>query len=149
MLLLIYLGFFCLQITITAALGFDGFLVMRHGPGPFSFTHEVKAETANTISRELCKLDLSSGDGGQRLGCYFCNDVVAPTDVILLNTVDLLLSFSEFTMLNNIIPYFCAVQSTANRTLDQQCTVTRPGLAPIASALAVELFVGILHHPQG
>jgi len=27
--------------------------------------------------------------------------------------------------------------------------VTRPGLAPVASALAVELLVGILHHPQG
>ncbi|XP_075663740.1 ubiquitin-like modifier-activating enzyme atg7 isoform X2 [Castanea sativa] len=84
------------KITITAALGFDSFLVMRHGAGPFS-----------------------SNDERQRLGCYFCSDVVAPID------------------------------STANRTLDQQCTVTRPGLAPIASALAVELLVGILHHPHG
>lgn len=84
------------KITITAALGFDSFLVMRHGAGPFS-----------------------SNDERKRLGCYFCSDVVAPID------------------------------STANRTLDQQCTVTRPGLAPIASALAVELLVGILHHPQG
>ncbi|KAL7242275.1 hypothetical protein ACSBR1_014775 [Camellia fascicularis] len=39
--------------------------------------------------------------------------------------------------------------STANRSLDQQCTVTWPGFAPIASALAVELLVGILHHPHG
>lgn len=51
--------FTCLQITITAALGFDSFLVMRHGAGPFS-----------------------SNDERQRLGCYFCSDVVAPIDVI-------------------------------------------------------------------
>jgi ubiquitin-like modifier-activating enzyme ATG7 len=41
------------------------------------------------------------------------------------------------------------VDSTQNRTLDQQCTVARPGLAPIAAALAVELAVGVLHHSDG
>ncbi|GMN50693.1 hypothetical protein TIFTF001_019836 [Ficus carica] len=108
------------KITLTAALGFDSFLVMRHGAGPFSSNQDLKDEAANALSADLGHLDLGVGrDERQRLGCYFCNDVVAPVD------------------------------STANRTLDQQCTVTRPGLAPIASALAVELLVGILHHPHG
>ncbi|KAK6932667.1 THIF-type NAD/FAD binding fold [Dillenia turbinata] len=103
------------KITITAALGFDSFLVMRHGAGPLCSTHGLNVAA---LSTDVAHLSLEE-TGGQRLGCYFCNDVVAPID------------------------------STANRTLDQQCTVTRPGLAPIASALAVELLVGILHHPQG
>jgi ubiquitin-like modifier-activating enzyme ATG7 len=95
------------KVAINAALGFDTYLVMRHGAGPF-----VGCESSDNAS---------SSSAGQtlRLGCYFCNDVVAPLD------------------------------STANRTLDQQCTVTRPGLAPIAAALAVELAVGLLHHPLG
>lgn len=100
------------KITVNAALGFESFLVMRHGAG------SVSCEAANAL---LSMGNLSIGDEvqGTRLGCYFCNDVVAPID------------------------------STTNRTLDQQCTVTRPGLAPIASALAVELLVGLLHHPLG
>ncbi|KAL1324715.1 hypothetical protein HN51_034869 [Arachis hypogaea] len=105
------------KITITAALGFDSFLVMRHGAGPFSHAHGFNAETAISSSADVHKI--KDAKGKHRLGCYFCNDVVAPTD------------------------------STSNRTLDQQCTVTRPGLAPIASALAVELLVSILHHPEG
>ncbi|KAI3680789.1 hypothetical protein L6452_35565 [Arctium lappa] len=107
------------KLTITAALGFDSFLVMRHGAGPLTATDESKAEPVSSLSAGVDEMSLTQSDSKTRLGCYFCNDVVAPVD------------------------------STANRTLDQQCTVTRPGLAPIASALAVELLVGILHHPHG
>ena len=52
--------------------------------------------------------------GRCRLGCYFCQDVVAPLD------------------------------STAGRAIDQQCTVARPGLAPLAGALAVEMLAAMV-----
>ncbi|RQM06782.1 hypothetical protein DH86_00002753 [Scytalidium sp. 3C] len=81
------------KIVMNAALGFDTYVVMRHG--------------------------VASESGKEALGCYFCNDVVAPQD------------------------------SVKDQTLDQQCTVTRPGIAPMASALLVEMLVSILQHPLG
>lgn len=113
------------KIAITAALGFDSYLVMRHGARPICSTPDIsdkvniKEKAEGTLIDVMENLSTEDRVGRQQLGCYFCNDVVAPID------------------------------STSNRTLDQQCTVTRPGLAPIASALAVELLVGILHHPEG
>ena len=86
---------------INSALGLDSWLVMRHGPPSSSL-----AKASNSTD---C----------QRLGCYFCSDVVAPEN------------------------------STRDRTLDQQCTVTRPGLAPIAASMATELMVAMFHHPSG
>ncbi|CAD7703403.1 unnamed protein product [Ostreobium quekettii] len=85
------------KIAIDIALGFDNFLVMRHGSAPGT----------------------TGGTADRRLGCYFCNDVVAP------------------------------LNSTADRALDQQCTVARPGLAPIASSLGVELLAAMIQHPEG
>ncbi|KAG7452779.1 E1-like protein-activating [Guyanagaster necrorhizus] len=81
------------KLVMNAALGFDTFLVMRHG-------------ARHTL------------DDNSRLGCYYCNDIVAPAD------------------------------SLTDRTLDQMCTVTRPGLASIAASTAVELMVSVLQHPR-
>lgn len=78
------------KLVITIGLGFDNFIVMRHG------------------TRE------------NGLGCYFCQDfMVGPSNTL------------------------------KNRTLDQQCTISRPGLSMIASALGVELMISTLVHPKG
>ncbi|CCF58381.1 hypothetical protein KAFR_0E02280 [Kazachstania africana CBS 2517] len=77
------------KVVINAALGFDSYLVMRHGI-------------------------YDANDDSERLGCYFCNDVVVPMD------------------------------SLTDKTLDQMCTVTRPGVALLAAAQAVELLVSLL-----
>jgi len=96
------------KLTFSVALGFDSYVVVRHGFGVGEQTENQKTGLLSTKSKVI---------EGDRLGCYFCTDVVAPTN------------------------------STADRTLDQQCTVTRPGLSMIASALAVELAVSVLQHP--
>lgn len=36
-----------------------------------------------------------------------------------------------------------------DRTLDQMCTVTKPGLSFISAAYAAELYISLLHHPEG
>uniref|UniRef100_A0A4W4DWI9 Ubiquitin-like modifier-activating enzyme ATG7 n=1 Tax=Electrophorus electricus TaxID=8005 RepID=A0A4W4DWI9_ELEEL len=109
------------KLIVNAALGFDTFVVMRHGlkRNRTSDTGDTSTSSSSSSSSSASGSSLFSNIPGHRLGCYFCNDVVAPGD------------------------------STRDRTLDQQCTVSRPGLAMIAGALAVELMISILQHPEG
>jgi len=53
------------KICFTVALGFETYLVMRHG-----------------VPASLSK------EGEMRLGCYFCNDVVAPRNSLSDRTLD-------------------------------------------------------------
>ncbi|GFR41414.1 hypothetical protein Agub_g2097, partial [Astrephomene gubernaculifera] len=122
------------KIAITAAVGFDSFLVMRHGapPGLSNAPHPPPPSPAvpASTSKPCCNPSGGGGDNGKdstsqasaagrRLGCYFCNDVFAPAN------------------------------STRDRSLDQQCTVARPGLAPLAGALAAELLAAVRQQPSG
>jgi ubiquitin-like modifier-activating enzyme ATG7 len=108
------------KLVINCALGFESFVVIRHGqrhdPLAAAEPAVVNTTTTTTTTATTTFAD-SKSTGQQRLACYFCSDVVAPTD------------------------------SMTARTLDRQCTVTRPGLAPICSALAVEMLVSLSHHP--
>lgn len=101
--------------VITTALGFDNFVVMRHGVHHDAHGKPLNSDETNDVAEATPKHIHSE----VALGCYFCNDVVAPQD------------------------------SAKDRTLDQQCTVTRPGLSSMASSSAVELMVTLLHHPLG
>ncbi|CAI2168439.1 3130_t:CDS:10 [Funneliformis geosporum] len=95
------------KLVINTALGFDTYVVMRHGVKD----QHAASKSTDAYSSKMPKVD--------HLGCYFCNDIVAPID------------------------------SLKDRTLDQQCTVTRPGLSAIAGAYAVELMISVLHHEKG
>lgn len=122
------------KLVVNAALGFDTFVVMRHGLKKLRADQDIATGEESSPSCTSSSSSSSTPAGsappapgsslfsnipGHRLGCYFCNDVVAPGD------------------------------STRDRTLDQQCTVSRPGLAMIAGALAVEMMVSILQHSEG
>mmetsp|Transcript_37995 Transcript_37995/g.119675 ORF Transcript_37995/g.119675 Transcript_37995/m.119675 type:complete len:280 (+) Transcript_37995:519-1358(+) len=112
------------KLAVTAALGFDTFLVMRHGlPPPAEEAAALGAGGLPAGYEQAAPAEAAAPPPPPpprpRLGCYFCNDVVAPAN------------------------------SMTRRTLDQQCTVSRPGLAMVASALAVELAVTVLHHEHG
>ncbi|OZC09881.1 e1-like protein-activating enzyme Gsa7p/Apg7p [Onchocerca flexuosa] len=95
------------KLAISVALGFDCFVVIRHGV----------SDDETSEDYEQSQSDLNTIPGSQ-LGCYFCNDVTAPGN------------------------------SSVDRTMDQQCTVSRAGISLAASGAAVELFAAVAQHPK-
>ncbi|KFD60739.1 hypothetical protein M514_10096 [Trichuris suis] len=96
------------KLAFTVAVGFDSYLILRHGVG-WNQQHQ-------SISGQ-CRQSSVTKISGNELACYFCCDVTAPGNSVL------------------------------HRTLDQQCTVTRPGVSMLAAAVAVELMASCLQHP--
>lgn len=108
------------KIMITAAVGFESFQVIRHGYK----SHRAAAKGADAGGGEgsgkAVPIDyFSKVVPGWHLGCFFCQDVGVPAD------------------------------TQTDRTLDQQCTVSRPGISLMAAAEAVELLASMLQHPNG
>lgn len=94
-------SFFCNiynKICITAAIGFNTFLVVRH-----NYYNDLNIDNSKKLNTFKNKI-----------ACYYCNDIVSPTD------------------------------STKHRTLDQQCTISRPGISSICSGYAVEILINLL-----
>lgn len=86
LILLVQHEFVYLQVVICSALGFDTFLVMRHG-FKSGEDNPVKPVFSSTMSIP-----------GDQLGCYFCNDVVAPGNV---SKTDKKSDFYIYFMFNN------------------------------------------------
>ena len=58
-----------LQIAITAAVGYDSYLVMRHGAGPGTRSGGMEDVTA-----QIQNFSTEDALGRKRLGCCFCNE---------------------------------------------------------------------------
>lgn len=105
------------KLAITVALGFDNFVIIRHGANPneqesigvddigISSSTFVPSETASNSEM----INRNTEVPGSKLGCYFCNDVTAPGN------------------------------STSDRALDQQCTISRSGISMIASGFFISI----------
>ena len=79
------------KIVMNSALGFDTFVVMRHGQ-----------KNADQPDKEL--------------GCYFCNDVVAPADVSII--------YPSFSYLRYWLILFSSVRGRSNSRSAMYCDTT-------------------------
>lgn len=115
------------KLVITVALGFDSWVVLRHGTFKENNESNGKNDNHMTLVKPVDTPLASLGNDqtpatsplGNGLACYFCSDAKGPQNTL------------------------------AQRTLDQQCTVSRPGVSMVAAGWAIELWSSIRQHPQG
>lgn len=105
------------KLCINVALGGDSFLIQRYGLDPEVYATEglKQSQSLHTLLSGECAVDEGYM---KRDSCYFCSDILSPTD------------------------------SLTDRSLDQLCTTTRMGLTYMASGLAVELLINFLHNKK-
>jgi hypothetical protein len=65
---------------------------MRHGAGPGTCSE------GSSVVVGMTRLSPQDVIGRQRLGCYFCNDVISPVDVMFVA-----LDFKNYTHFVNIL----------------------------------------------
>jgi ubiquitin-like modifier-activating enzyme ATG7 len=65
--------------VINSALGFDSFLVMRHG---VKATAATSPASSQFDSVEQQRNSFTGDIPASQLGCYYCNDIVAPGNVM-------------------------------------------------------------------
>ena len=102
------------KLCINIALGGDSFLIQRYGLGTEVYAKEglKQFKSLHTLLSGECTVE---EDAMKRDSCYFCSDILSPTDTL------------------------------TDREIDQLCTTTRIGLTYTASGLAVELLINFLH----
>jgi ubiquitin-like modifier-activating enzyme ATG7 len=70
-----------LQIAITAVVGYDSYLVMRHGARP-----ETRSGGMDDVIAQIQNLSTEDALGCQRLGCCFCNEKTSHFSVYDIKT---------------------------------------------------------------
>ena len=132
------------KLCINIALGIDSLVVMRYGEGKREGTEQVslydffydsiiaqypslkESYPSPKIQYIYSTNELHVNDKNAHLlsvnrpnsSCYFCSDIESPTD------------------------------SSSFKTMDESCTISRGGLAYIASGFGVELYISLLHRKQ-
>ena len=116
------------KLCISVGIGYESFVIVKHGNYKSGFYEKVLEEVAKTHNEKIPEEKLENNIENNTEnelewkpellsdnGCFFCSDYLPPTD------------------------------SMSNRSLDQQCTVSRPGISMVSCGVAVELLINSLH----